>query len=72
MRDFVGEVENLDRFIVMARLFRLLTREEFEQLSVQEMVAYRRVLAAHLREHIDDTHRWIAAPSDSSPKSGKA
>ena len=52
--------------------FRLLTREEFEQMSVQEMVVYRRELAAHLREHFNDTYRWIAAPREDSGKSGKA
>ena len=52
-------------------LFRLLTREEFKQLSVQEMLAYKRELAAHLREHIDDNHRWIGARSENSPRPGK-
>ena len=54
------------------RVFRLLTREEFEQLSVQEMVAYRRELSAHLRDHIDDPHRSIGARSENSRKPGKA
>ena len=33
--------------------FRLLTGEEFERLSVREMVAYQRELAARVREQID-------------------
>jgi hypothetical protein len=48
---------------VTARLFRLLTGEEFKRLSVEEMVAYRRKLAAHLHEHIDDSHQSIAVRS---------
>ena len=53
------------------RLFRLLTREEFKQLSVEEMVAYRRELAAHLRDHIDDTQRWLVVRSENPRKSGE-
>ena len=53
-------------------LFRVLTREEFKRLSVQEMVVYRRELAAHLREHIDYAQRWVAPGSENSPRSGKA
>lgn len=57
---------------VTVRLFRLLTPEEFKQLSVQEMLAYRRALAAHLRAAIDDTHGWIATHQENSRTGGKA
>ena len=50
--------------------FRLLTREEFEKLSVGEMLAYQRALASHVRKHIDDTHQWIAGRNKISKKSG--
>ena len=51
--------------------FRLLTREEFEKLSVAAMLDYQRQLAAHVREQIDDTHQWIEGRRNkNSPKSG--
>ena len=50
---------------VQKRRFRLLTREEFKNLSVREMLAYQRDLAAYIREHIDDTHAWILGRSSS-------
>ena len=55
---------------VTAPHFRLLTREEFEKLSVGEMLAYQRALASHVRKHIDDTHQWIAGRNKISKKSG--
>jgi hypothetical protein len=48
--------------------FRLLTGEEFEKLSVREMVVYQRELAARVRDQVDDAHQRIAWFKKKSPK----
>ena len=49
----------------MNAVFRLLSREEYERLSIEQKMVYLHALAADLKEHLDTTLREVNASEDS-------